>query len=377
MTHNHTHDADLIAAIDRLLNQGTPTGHLMLDDLAATVPHSRPAYERELEARLVAQLQVEQSQERTNRMQQVLRFPMSVALPKIRTMRPAYSLIAAVLAVALFAVGLFVVSNLPPSGSTPGAVPPVGDPDHAGAQASPTIITLTATPVPVMVVAYEYVVQPGDDCVSITSQFGHTSPDAVRLIVSLNNLESPCVLPAPGTTILVPMPTAALEGAGEDWVTPMRVEVTPTPLTSHQLTATSVIEQATARAAAQEATAEAEETVEPGPQVIVLTATPIAPQATIEGLPPMPPPIVVTVTAERLQPTFVPVGQFFWSADLRLVWIAAQDLPEGTRLGEGDIFPTYWPASMAPGSALREPLGWVIATDIAQWQPILVERVRP
>ncbi|WP_119069562.1 LysM peptidoglycan-binding domain-containing protein [Aggregatilinea lenta] len=353
MTHNHTHDADLIAAIDRLLDQGEPTGIPALDDLAGTVPRSRPAFEHDLETRLVAQLQTTQQHERKTIMQQVLRFPTDTALPRLRLIRPAYTLIAAALAVALFAVGLFVVSNRPPSGSTPGAMPPAGNPDQPAAQRSPTptipaTVLATATPIPggpADNAVFYYPVQPGDDCLSIAARFGLTDPNIVEQIATLNNLQSPCVLPEPGTTILIPAPRgdANMASASPTFTaTPVPFDMTGLPPTA--LPPTLVPDDQGAP------------TLVPGPMV---TATPVS--ASGDALPP----------------------QYIRPSDLRLVYIAARDIPAGTTLvfpaaGSAldlDVIATYWPADQVPASAVETLNGAVTLVDIPQWQPILADQV--
>ncbi len=370
MTHNHTHDADLIAAIDRLLDQGEPTGIPALDDLAGTVPRSRPAFEHDLEARLVAQLQTTQQHERKTIMQQVLRFPTDTALPRLRLIRPAYTLIAAALAVALFAVGLFVVSSRPPSGSTPGAMPPAGNPDQPAAQRSPTptippttiatVTVITATPLsgapdgapallpatavpgmPTDTYLLYYRVQPGDDCSTVAQQFNVTDPDGFQQLITLNDLGSPCTLPEPGTVIAIPQPHTdiAVTSSPPFTATPVPMDLTALPPTVSPVTLVPGV------------------LATPTPiRDIIVTATPI--------------PFEQSVQAVR--PT-----------DLRLVYLAARDLPAGTMLAfpaagsalDLDVIATYWPADQVPASAVETLNGTVTLVDIPQWQPILADQV--
>jgi LysM repeat protein len=354
MTHNHTHDTDFIAAIDRLLEHGEPTGYEAPDDLAGTVPRSRPDFKQALEDRLVAQLQTRPSQERKTIMQQVLRFPTSTALPKMRSIRPSYTLIAAALAVTLFAVGLFVVSSRPPSGPASGIVPPAGNPGQPAAQRSPTptipaTAPATATPIPAGPAdnaVFYYPVQSGDDCLSIAAQFGLTDPDVVEQIAALNNLEPPCVLPEPGTAILIPQPqaTAANMASASPTFTATPVPFDATEFPPTVLPPTLVPDDQGAP------------TLVPG---VMATATPIS--ASGDALPP----------------------QYIRPSDLRLVYIAARDIPAGTTLVfpaagsalDQDVIVTYWPADQVPAAAVDSLSGAVTLVNIPQWQPILADQV--
>lgn len=89
------------------------------------------------------------------------------------------------------------------------------------------VITATPSIPPTPVAAlepYEHVVQPGDDCVSVAYQYGHSDPAVLRVIVELNDLPEDCTLPEPGTTILIPRPTATAIPPGADRLS------TPTPI---------------------------------------------------------------------------------------------------------------------------------------------------
>ncbi|NDJ78504.1 MAG: hypothetical protein GYB65_19820 [Chloroflexi bacterium] len=59
--------------------------------------------------------------------------------------------------------------------------------------------------------------------------------------------------------------------------------------------------------------------------------------------------------------------------ELRLVWIAARDIPDGAQIGPEDYFPAYWPAAMVPPDALidvRSFVGAFATNPIARYQPI-------
>lgn len=346
MTRNHSHDTELAGLIDRLVDEGQPTGHAVLDDLARTVPQSSPEFKHALEGRLIAALEAK-PQERKTIMQHVLRFPTTyTARPHIRPIRPAYTLIAAVLGIALFAAALFVIRTGPPESPSFMAAPPAGDEALPAAQASQTPSPspderATATPMhssdPASMPVYEYVVQPGDDCVSIAYQFGHTSLDAIKQIAELNHLAPLCLLPPPGRTILVPLPegvqvpdaSLATAEAPASQNLGMTVEATGTPAAG--LSADSA---ATSSNADQEPTA---------------TPIPAAPG-----------------TSAGAQDT------------LRPVLVAARSIEAGDRIEVEDLIITYWPGDVTPPNAVSGPaqvLGMAAREDIPQWQPILIEQV--
>lgn len=62
--------------------------------------------------------------------------------------------------------------------------------------------TATSTPGP-----YEYVIQAGDDCISILYKHGFNDLSAIEPLLRLNSLYDCRQLPGPGTRILVPRPT--------------------------------------------------------------------------------------------------------------------------------------------------------------------------
>ena len=86
---------------------------------------------------------------------------------------------------------------------TPSATfPPTITPTLTATPAPPTSTPLpTGTPGP-----FEHTVRPGDDCIGILYEYGHTSLDALQVMYQLNDLTG-CVLPAPGEVIQVPRPT--------------------------------------------------------------------------------------------------------------------------------------------------------------------------
>ncbi|HML20204.1 MAG TPA: LysM peptidoglycan-binding domain-containing protein [Aggregatilinea sp.] len=101
-----------------------------------------------------------------------------------------------------------------------------GGPTRSPSPTLPPTITSTSTSEPLPATEtplptdtpgpYEYTVQSGDDCVGIAYQFGHSSLDVIPLIAQMNELARPCVLPGPGTTILVPRPTLTPTEVGAD-----------------------------------------------------------------------------------------------------------------------------------------------------------------
>lgn len=101
-----------------------------------------------------------------------------------------------------------------------------GGPTRSPSPTLPPTITATSTSEPLPATEtplptntpgpYEYVIQAGDDCVGIAYQLGHSSLDVIPLIAQMNELARPCVLPGPGTTILVPRPTLTPTEMGAD-----------------------------------------------------------------------------------------------------------------------------------------------------------------
>lgn len=71
--------------------------------------------------------------------------------------------------------------------------------------------TATATPGP-----YEYIMQAGDDCISILYKHGFNDLSAIEPLLQLNSLYDCRQLPGPGTRILVPRPTATATPEGYD-----------------------------------------------------------------------------------------------------------------------------------------------------------------
>lgn len=82
---------------------------------------------------------------------------------------------------------------------------------------SPPAPPPTETPVPTDTPEpYEHVIQTGDTCLGIAYQYGHTEPNVMAAIEELNNMRDCGVLPGPGTTLLIPRPTATATPIGAD-----------------------------------------------------------------------------------------------------------------------------------------------------------------
>lgn len=95
-----------------------------------------------------------------------------------------------------------------PSPTVPPTVTPTNSPPPPPPSATPTA---TETPGP-----YEHVIQSGDTCLGIAYQYGHIHPDVKRAIEQLNGIADCAILPGPGTTILIPRPTATPTEIGAD-----------------------------------------------------------------------------------------------------------------------------------------------------------------
>lgn len=81
-----------------------------------------------------------------------------------------------------------------------------------------------------------------------------------------------------------------------------------------------------------------------------------------------------------VSPTMVPTGIpaeaviAIPPSTLRLVVIAAHDLPQGAEINQSDVILTYWPADSVPDGAFDGLVNLVLrhtTRDIAQWQPIM------
>jgi hypothetical protein len=97
---------------------------------------------------------------------------------------------------------------LTPSPSLPPTVTPMDTPPPPPPTAT---ATPTETPGP-----YEHVIQSGDTCLNIAYQYGHLVPDVKTEIERLNNMRDCSILPGPGSTILIPRPTATQTPVGAD-----------------------------------------------------------------------------------------------------------------------------------------------------------------
>lgn len=92
------------------------------------------------------------------------------------------------------------------------SIPPTVTPTGSATPDQPTETpTATGTPGP-----YEYVMQTGDDCISVLYQHGFSDLAAIDVLLRLNNLTDCRQLPGPGTRILVPRPTPTATPEGYD-----------------------------------------------------------------------------------------------------------------------------------------------------------------
>ncbi|MGQ9850567.1 MAG: LysM peptidoglycan-binding domain-containing protein [Aggregatilineaceae bacterium] len=98
--------------------------------------------------------------------------------------------------------------TITPSPTLPPTVTPTDTPPPPPPSATPTA---TPTPGP-----FEHVIKSGDTCLGIAYQYGHVHPDVKRAIELLNGIADCAILPGPGTTILVPRPTATPTEIGAD-----------------------------------------------------------------------------------------------------------------------------------------------------------------
>lgn len=109
-------------------------------------------------------------------------------------------------------------------------IPPTITPTVSATAGPPTETpTVTGTPGP-----YEYVLQSGDDCISVLYQHGFSDLAAIEVLLRLNNLTDCRQLPGPGTRILVPRPTATATPPGYD-VTLTAVATSAPPMITLQV----------------------------------------------------------------------------------------------------------------------------------------------
>lgn len=101
------------------------------------------------------------------------------------------------------------VAQIPtPSPTIPPTITPTGSATPGQPTGTPTA---TSTPGP-----YEYIMQAGDDCISVLYQHGFSDLDAIDALLQLNSLSDCRQLPGPGNRILVPRPTATATPEGFD-----------------------------------------------------------------------------------------------------------------------------------------------------------------
>ncbi len=98
--------------------------------------------------------------------------------------------------------------TMTPSPTLPPTITPTNSPPPPPPSATPTA---TETPGP-----YEHVIRSGDTCLGIAYQYGHIHLDVKRAIELLNGMADCAILPGPGTTILIPRPTATPTETGAD-----------------------------------------------------------------------------------------------------------------------------------------------------------------
>jgi hypothetical protein len=146
---------------------------------------------------------------------------------------------------------------------------------------------------------------------------------------------------------------------------------TPTPkletLSPIQMTATTVVLRATCVALP--------------PQVSFVTETPTAyptntpfPTGSVVPMESTTPYLIPNMESSGTPGYPVPVGGSLSAAipELRLVYIAAHDIPNGAIVTQADFIPTYWPADSVPSDHLMFVIENVQVTrDIPRWQPIL------
>ena len=91
-------------------------------------------------------------------------------------------------------------------------LPPTITPTNSPLPPPPTEMpSPTATPGP-----YEHVIRSGDTCLGIAYLYGHVHPDVKTAVELLNGMADCSILPGPGSTILIPRPSATPTAIGAD-----------------------------------------------------------------------------------------------------------------------------------------------------------------
>ena len=127
-------------------------------------------------------------------------------------MTKRFWLLAAWLAALVVLAGLSTQAGTAAQVEPSPTIPPTAIPTDTPPPPSPTAtVTPTSTPGP-----YEHVIQSGDFCLGIAYQYGHVDPGIKAVIEELNGMRDCALLPAPGSTILIPRPTASATPVGMD-----------------------------------------------------------------------------------------------------------------------------------------------------------------
>jgi LysM repeat protein len=241
MSDNHTHDRDLLVKVDRLLNDGQPSGDALLDELAAAQPQPRPAFQQVLENRLMTAYHArpgQHTQQEDN--------PMSITQTGYAPVVPRQSrltvplTLAAVVAVTFIAgSALLFMNSLQPEPPGFGAQPAVTESPTAIPTATPipNEFELTGTAIIVQATAYareywpdKHIIEPGDTLASVALRYGV----ALDTLLRLNQMAPDTPLEV-GQTLLLPLaepgriplePTVVPPGA-----IPLDLTATPLPPT--------------------------------------------------------------------------------------------------------------------------------------------------
>jgi hypothetical protein len=110
MSENHTHDKELLEQVERLVESGHPSGNRLLDDLAAMKAKAKPTFQHELENRLMASFQAQQTRTKENIEVSTLALKPRIGIRKFTSI-PA-TLAAAIVAVFVMS-GILFLGNLP------------------------------------------------------------------------------------------------------------------------------------------------------------------------------------------------------------------------------------------------------------------------
>ncbi len=455
MSQNHRHEPQDVR-IERLLRDRQPTGNRALDDLAGTTPRANPAFQQQLEDRLLDTLQTRRLEEERRAVMMVTGY---IDISKSRWSIPL-TLVAAMIAVVLGGTVLFSlggrpssIGSLAQSSTTPAARESL-EPlfltatsvvrGATEAQAAVLTAVVTSTPIPItgggtddaIYLTATHIVQAATATqraaltASALEVFPTPTPISYIGVVTISGDTQANVRAEPSFSadVLERLSTGTLlevigqngdwlnirmEDGREGWIAASLVQpsnaanavqpdISPTPIIATVLPATVVpptstiygiimppVGDGTGVLREPQNTADASNIVtvlKTGTIVVVMGQRPdgqwllirgYGMDAGIEGwviaeaVEFQAAPIFSLATPEVVEAQVAPIAV----AAYQPVVIALQDMPRGTTIERRAMLAVvYWPTEILPEGIFTDPaslVGYVVAEDVAQWQPVL------